>query len=82
MAFHDTFPHWYKEMPFSFVKNIARRVKNIIKNEDTKLEFKRVNIPKKAEDEKLVEQYALKGIKDLKKMKGVNVRPLGVPKHA
>ena len=69
-------------MPFSFVKNIARRVKSIIKHDETNLEFKRVNIPKKPEDEKLVEEYVSKGITDLKKMKGVNVRPLGVPKHA
>lgn len=69
-------------MPFSFVKNIARRVKTILRTKDANLKFKRVNIPKKAEDEAKVEEYVRKGITDLKEMKGVNLRPLGVPTHA
>ena len=69
-------------MPFSFVKNIVRRVKRIIETEDHDLQFKRVNIPKKAEDERLVAEYVEKGITDINKMTGVNLRPLGVPTHS
>lgn len=82
MAFHDTFPRWYKEMPFSFVKNIVRRLKTIMNDETLHVKFKRVNIPKKPEDEQLMMEYIKKGVTNVKEMKGVNLRPLGVPTHA
>jgi ribonucleotide reductase beta subunit family protein with ferritin-like domain len=69
-------------MPFSFVKNIARKVKRIMKDETLHVEFKRVNIPKKQKDEDLMMEYVKKGVKDIKEMKGVEMRPLGVPTHA
>lgn len=69
-------------MPFSFVKNMARRIKNILETNDSNLEFKRVNIPKKQEDEEKVKKYVEKGVTQLEKMQGVNLRPLGVPKHS
>lgn len=69
-------------MPLSFVKNIARKVKAIMLDESKSVEFKRVNIPKKAVDEEKVLEYVKKGITDIKEMKDVNFRPLGVPTHA
>lgn len=69
-------------MPLSFVKNICRKAKRILREKLYNMDFKRVLIPKKKEDADLAMEYIKKGVTKAKEMEGVTFRPLGVPTHA